>query len=83
MTERFNLTLTDELSNFVRENSGDGSDFTTPTEFIRHMIREKKKQTALQATDEMYNMHISMLDGLEQVKNGKSYKIDEVIQKVG
>jgi antitoxin ParD1/3/4 len=39
-----NLSLTDELRAFVDQNTGDGTLFATPSEFLRHLIREKKER---------------------------------------
>ena len=42
MARSINLSLTDELRAFLDENSGDGTLFSTPSEFVRDLIREKK-----------------------------------------
>ena len=42
MARSINLSLTDELRAFLDENSGDGTLFSTPSEFVRALIREKK-----------------------------------------
>ena len=42
MPSTINLSLTDELRAFIDQNCGDGTDFSTPSEFLRSMIREKK-----------------------------------------
>jgi len=39
-----NLSLTDELRAFVDQNSGDGTLYATPSEFVRHLLREKKER---------------------------------------
>ena len=39
-----NLSLTDELRAFVDQNSGDGTLFATPSEFLRDVLREKKER---------------------------------------
>jgi len=38
-----NLSLTDELRAFVDRNSGDGTLYATPSEFVRDVLREKKE----------------------------------------
>jgi len=38
---RINLSLTDELRDFVGRNCGDGGDYATPSEFLRDVLREK------------------------------------------
>jgi antitoxin ParD1/3/4 len=44
MARTLNLSLTDELRTFVDENSGDGTCFATPSEFVRQVLREKKER---------------------------------------
>jgi antitoxin ParD1/3/4 len=39
-----NLSLTDELRTFVDQNSGDGTLYATPSEFVRSVLREKKER---------------------------------------
>jgi antitoxin ParD1/3/4 len=52
MANSLNLSLTDELRAFVDANSGDGTLFATPSEFVRHLLREKKqRQEAAAARD--------------------------------
>jgi hypothetical protein len=40
---KLNLALTDDLRDFVDRNSGDGTLFITPGEFVRALLREKKE----------------------------------------
>jgi len=40
MARSINLPLTDELLAFLDENSGDGTLFSTPSEFVRALIRD-------------------------------------------
>ena len=40
------LSLTDELRAFVDQNSGDGTLYATPSEFVRDVFREKKERLA-------------------------------------
>ena len=42
MSSSINLSLTDELRAFVNQNSGDGTLYATPSEFVRDLLREKK-----------------------------------------
>jgi len=44
MARSINLSLTDELRAFLDENSGNGTLFSTPSEFVRALIREKKER---------------------------------------
>ena len=42
MSSTLNLSLTDELRAFIDQNCGDGTPFATPSEFVQHVLREKK-----------------------------------------
>ncbi len=44
MSARLNISLTDELRAFVNQNSGAGTLFATPSEFVRDVLREKKQR---------------------------------------
>lgn len=44
MSSSINLSLTDELREFIDQNTGDGSLYTTPSEFLRSLIRHKKEK---------------------------------------
>jgi antitoxin ParD1/3/4 len=44
MGSTLNLSLTDELRAFVDGQSGDGTLYATPSEFVRDLIRKYKKQ---------------------------------------
>ena len=39
-----NLSLTDDLRAFIDLNSGDGTLYATPSEFLRDVLREKKER---------------------------------------
>ncbi len=44
MANSLNLSLTDELRAFVDQNSGDGTLYSTPSEFVRDILRRHKIQ---------------------------------------
>jgi antitoxin ParD1/3/4 len=44
MSSSLNLSLTDELRAFVDEHSGDGTLYATPSEFVRDVLRQRKRQ---------------------------------------
>lgn len=44
MASTINLSLTNELREFIDRNSGDGSDYSTASEFLRDVLREKKQR---------------------------------------
>jgi antitoxin ParD1/3/4 len=39
-----NLSLTDELREFIDQNCGDGTLYATPSEFVRDVLRQRKLQ---------------------------------------
>ena len=66
MASSLNLSLTDELKSFINENSGDGTLYATPSEFVRDTLRkEKEKIEAAQLRD-------AILDGFQDVISGKT-----------
>lgn len=56
-----NLSLTDELRAFIDENSGDGTLYATPSEFLRDLLREKKNRLDAAAVRE------AILDGYQDL----------------
>jgi len=80
MASTLNLSLTDELRAFVDENSGDGTLYATPSEFMRDVLREKKQRL------EAAKMRDSILDGFKDLIAGRSIEyqgsVREVIKQV-
>ena len=80
MASSLNLSLTDELRAFVDENSGDGTLYTTPSEFMRDVLRVKKQRL------EAAKMRDSILDGFKDLIAGRSIEyqgsVREVIKQV-
>jgi antitoxin ParD1/3/4 len=44
MASTLNLSLTDELRDFIDRNCGDGTLYATPSEFVCDLLRQKKLQ---------------------------------------
>jgi len=44
MSSSINLSLTDELRSFIDSNCGDNGLYSTPSEFLRDILREKKER---------------------------------------
>ena len=65
MPRSLNLSLTDELRAFLDENSGDGSLFATPSEFVRALIREKKER------QEAAELRRAVLEGYDDALKGR------------
>lgn len=66
MARSINLSLTDELRAFLDENSGDGTLFSTPSEFVRALIRERKERQDAAALRE------AVLEGYDDVLHGRT-----------
>ena len=64
MPSTLNLSLTDELRAFVDAQSGDGTLFATPSEFVRNVLREYK------AREEVARMRDGILEGFQDVLAG-------------
>lgn len=41
MSSTINLSLTDELKEFIQKNSGDGTLHSTPSDFVRDLLRHE------------------------------------------
>lgn len=65
MSSSINLSLTDELREFIDQNCGDGTLFATPSEFLRDLLREKKER--LEAAE----MREAILEGYRDVIEGR------------
>ena len=70
MARSINLSLTDELRAFLDENSGDGTLFSTPSEFVRDLIRNKKERQDAAALRE------AVLAGYDDVLHGRTLPLD-------
>jgi len=67
MANSINLSLTDELRAFVDSNSGDGTLYATPSEFVRDLLRQQKqRQEAAAARD-------ALLDGYQDAIAGRTH----------
>lgn len=65
MSSSINLSLTDELREFIDRNCGDGTLFATPSEFLRDLLREKKERMEAAA------MRDAILEGYRDVIEGR------------
>lgn len=66
MSSSLNLSLTEELRNYVDSRTGDSSLFATPSEYLRDLIRHdmESQETVL---------HV--LKGLNDMKHGRFSKL--------
>ena len=71
MSSSINLSLTDELRAFVDANSGDGTLYATPSEFMRDLLRQQKsRQEAAAARDAILEGYQDAIDGRMHPFNG-------------
>jgi antitoxin ParD1/3/4 len=66
MPSSLNLSLTDELRAFVDRNSGDGTLYATPSEFVRDIIRRHKLQ------QEAAEVRDAVLEGYQDAVAGRT-----------
>jgi antitoxin ParD1/3/4 len=65
MPRSINLSLTDELRAFIDANSGDGTMFATPSEFVRALIRERKER------QDAATFRQAVIEGYDDVRAGR------------
>jgi antitoxin ParD1/3/4 len=71
MANSLNLSLTDELRAFVDQNSGDGTLYATPSEFVRDIIRRHKlQQEAAEVRNAIIEGYQDAIDGRVVPFNG-------------
>lgn len=66
MGSTLNLSLTDELRDFIDRNSGDGTLYATPSEFVRDVLREKKQRL------EASQIRDAILEGYQDAIQGRT-----------
>ena len=81
MANSLNLSLTDELRAFIDQNSGDGTLFSTPSEFVRDVLRRQKAQ------QEAAKVRDAILEGYQDGIAGRTVEFDgdlkRMIKKLG
>ena len=78
MAKSLNLSLTNELRDFIDSKSGDGTDYSTPTEYVRGLIRADKKAEILRSGQLGYQ--VSLLRRAEEMLEG-NYIAHEDVRK--
>ena len=66
MANSLNLSLTDELRAFIDKNSGDGTLYATPSEFVRDILRRHKAQ------EEAALVRDAMIEGYQDAIAGRT-----------
>jgi antitoxin ParD1/3/4 len=62
MASSLNLSLTDELREFINSRTGDAGVYATPSEYLRDLIRRDM---------ESQEVVKHLLDGLDDIKHGR------------
>jgi len=70
MANTLNLSLTDELRAFIDRNSGEGTLYATPSEFVRDLLRQKKLQMEAAAVRD------AIIEGYEDAIQGRTYRFN-------
>lgn len=65
MNRSLNLSLTDELRAFIDQQSGPGTTYSTPSEYLRALLREKKDRLETAA------LRSGVLEGYADVRAGR------------
>ncbi|MEQ8762295.1 MAG: CopG family transcriptional regulator [Planctomycetota bacterium] len=76
MARSLNLSLTDELRAFLDANSGEGTLFSTPSEFVRALIREKKERM------EAAELRKAVLEGYDDALQGRTLPLGEDLRSM-
>ena len=81
MSTTLNLSLTDELRAFIGKNSGDGTLYATPGDFVCDVLREKKQRL------EAAQIRDAILDGYQDAVQGRTVaylgNLHQLIKKFG
>ncbi len=76
MSSTLNLSLTNELRAFVDQNSGDGTLFATPSEFVRDLLREKKQRI------EAAQIRDAIIEGYRDAAEGRTVEYRGDLRKL-
>lgn len=68
MSSTLNLSLTDELRAFVDQNSGEGTLYATPSEFVRDLLRQKKERQEAAA------IRNAIIEGYQDAIEGRTHE---------
>ena len=67
-TESLNIALTDEMKKFIASQSGNGTLYATPSEYVRDLIRHERDRV------EAANIRSSIIEGYQDVIHGRTRK---------
>lgn len=64
-TESLNIALTDEMKKFILRQSGNGTLYATPSEYVRDLIRHEKERL------EAAKLRNDIIEGYQDAVNGR------------
>ena len=67
MASSINLSLTNELRAYIDANSGDGTLYATPSEFVRDLLRQQKNRQEVAAARD------AILEGYQDAIEGRTH----------
>lgn len=76
MSSTLNLSLTDELRAFVDQNSGEGTLYATPSEFVRDLLRQKKQR------QEAASIRDAIIEGYHDAIEGRTHEFKGDLQSL-
>ncbi|MEM1059468.1 MAG: hypothetical protein AAGK14_09495 [Verrucomicrobiota bacterium] len=76
MASTINLSLTNELREFIDQHCGDHGLYATPSEFIRSLLREKKEREEAAAIRE------AIIDGCQDAIEDRTIEFTGSLDKV-
>lgn len=65
-TESLNISLTDEMKQFITGQSGSGTLYSTPSEYIRDLIRHDKER------QEAKSLRNDIIEGYQDIIKGRT-----------
>lgn len=75
MSNSLNLSLTDELKKFIYNQSGEGTLFSTPSEFVRELIRHEKERR------EAADFRNGVVEGYQDAIHGRTINFSGDLKK--
>ena len=73
MTSSLHVSLPDEMRNFVDHRTDGKRDFSTPSEYVRALIRED-----MEREEEKKYVYKELLKSAADIKNGRTYSASEI-----
>jgi len=74
-TETINIALTDEMKQFINSQSGNGTLYATPSEYVRDLIRHEYDRL------EAAKLRAAILEGYQDVVHGRVHEFSGDLKK--